>query len=55
MREDVKKQMGKVKRECFALSQMLGYDRIELKYTKQKKFNDDGILDLYDITHFYSS
>lgn len=55
MRDDIKAQMAKVKRECFALSKILGYDRIELKYTKQRHFNDDGVLDLYNITHFISS
>lgn len=55
MREEVRIQMSKVKKECFTLAQILGYDRMELKYSKQKKFSDDGILDLYNIQHFYSS
>lgn len=55
MRDEIKLQMSKVKRECFMLAQMLNQERIELKYTKQRKFNDEGILDLYNITHFYSS
>ena len=55
MREDIKEQSAIVKRECHRLAQIAGYDRFEVRYVKQKKFNDDGILDLYKIDHFYSS
>jgi len=55
MKEDIKDQLTIIKNECFKLSQMTGYERMELRYTKQKKFNDSGVLDIYHIQHFFSS
>ena len=39
----------------YYLSELLGYERLEIKYTKQKKFNDSGVMDLYHIQHCYTS
>jgi hypothetical protein len=55
MDEKITTQMGIVKSECFKLAQMLGWNRLELIYMKQKKFNDDGTLDLKDVFHYFSS
>ncbi len=55
MRDDIKFQMNKIKRECFILSQLTGYDRMQVVYNKQKKFTDEGTLDLINIQHCFSS
>lgn len=55
MTEEIKNQMDIVKQECYKLAQMLNWNRLELSYKKQKKFNDDGTLEVSNIYHHWSS
>jgi hypothetical protein len=52
---EIEKQMIKIKQECFKLYEMIGNDRIEIKYSKEKRFKDIGTLDLFRVSHCYSS
>lgn len=55
MDDKIRDQMNIVKAECYKLAQMLDWNRLELSYKKQKKFNDIGTLDLSCIYHHFSS
>lgn len=48
-------QADKVKEECYKLALLLNQPRLEIKYVKQRKFDDDGVLDLFDIYHHFTS
>ena len=55
MKEEIKSQLAIIKDECFKLSQILNWDRLNLTYDKSRKFNDSGQLNIANIQHFYSS
>ena len=55
MKEEVKEQLNIIKRECFKLSQIVNFDRLRLEYNKNKKYNDEGQLDMIHIQHLFSS
>jgi hypothetical protein len=52
---EIEQQMIIVKRECFKLYELLNTDRVEIKYSKERRFKDIGILDISKILHCYSS
>ena len=52
---EIEQQMVRVKQECYKLYELLNHDRLEIKYSKEKRFKDIGILDVFPVIHCYSS
>ena len=55
LENEIKAQLGKVKKECYELSKLVNDNYIHIEYDKNKKINDEGKLKYMPIKYCITS